>query len=736
MILLICCLSGGAATALPDGRVYEMVSPPYKGGYGVDLGAAILATEENGNRVEYMSFGAFNGLTGGPKAPGYMALRTDGGWSSVPLVPPAAISPETIGNDLSRSFSQSVTFDNAGPNYGAGKYQNETDVFLLHDTSLPDTEEYFEVAGNIFLTSLEGKPFRSSVSYVSGSPDLCHLVLDTDQPLLVEAEESQQIHNELYELDQGCSGATPALRVVGLNNESRLISPRCEVLLGLDPRDSNAIADEGSEIYFTANVQGGEHPDCVTGRHQIFDRISGSKTIEVSRPLSEPCDGVVAPNTVPCEDAGTRMSSDFAAASEDGSHVVFTTSQRLTGEDLDSGNDVYMAGVGCPGGPGEGCESSDRELTEMSQVSHDPRAGQSADVLGVVRVAPDGKRVYFVAEGDLLTVTEEARLEGEGRDVPTDGAANLYVYELGTNTTKFVTDLCSGPELSGKVESARCPPNLVAGPQNRNDTEIWEHGNAETSGQDARYLVFASYGRLVTGDADTAADVYRYDAVTGRLDRISIGVAGYDANGNRDGFDATIGLHWGASLVTEKYELASRAMSEDGTRIVFSSAEPLSPSVSNGDDNIYEWQEGGGEGEVGMISTGTAGESDAEPVISPPGGDVFFTTVQGLVKEDTDGAADVYDARRGGGFPPPQAPRLECLEACQGPLSAPAPVVIPGSESQQPGENAVPAGKVATTNKKGVVGKHKKANKKRTKRRKSKARKAKSGRRKIGGDRS
>jgi hypothetical protein len=734
LVLLICGCSAGTVAALPDGRVYEMVSPVYKGGYGVDLGAAILATEEEGNRVEYVSFGAFNGVAGSVKQPGYMAQRTGNGWFSVPLVPPSGLAPETIGSDLSRSLSQSVTLDNAGPSYGAGKYENETDVFLLHGTLLPDVEEYFEVAGNIFLTSVEKKPFRSGIFYVGGSPDLCHLVFGADQPVLPEALESQTPHFELYELDRGCGGVTPALRMIGLKNDGRLMSPSCRILPG-GQQSSNAIADDGSEIYFTANVETVEQPACIFGRHQIFVRLGGSKTIEVSRALSEPCDKVVA-DMVPCEHAEARASSDFVAASEDGSRVVFTTGQSLAGEDVDSGNDVYMASVGCPDGPSEACQPSERQLTGMSQLSHDPRPGQSAGVLGVVRVAPDASRVYFVAEGDLLTVSEEEALTSEGRNMPVEGAANLYAYETGTKTTKFITELCSGPELSGRIESVRCPPDLLAGSSSRNDREMWENGDAETSGQDARYLVFASYGRLVPADTDRAADIYRYDAVTGRLDRVSIGVKGYDANGNHDGFDATIGRHVEQALVTEKYELAMRAMSEDGTRIVFSSAEPLSPSVSNGVENIYEWQEAGGadEGEVAMISTGAATEFDAEPVISPSGRDVFFTTVQGLVAEDTDGAADVYDARRGGGFPPPPAPRLECLEGCQGPLSAPAPALIPGSESQQPGENAVLSSKERATSKKHAAsGKRKKVHKRRAKRRKGKARKARFMHRKGGG---
>ncbi len=717
-----------------------MVSPPYKGGYGVDAQDAITATEEQGNRVEYFSFGTFGGAAGAPSPSGYMAQRTADGWSSTSLIVPASISQETFGADVSRSLSQSVTLGDTGPNHGSGVDQNETDVFLLHDTSLPDTEEYFEVAGYIHPFGEEFLSNAGGISYDGASSDLCHLVFESDQPVLPEAQEALAPHSELYELDHGCDGTSPAVRVIGLKNDGKLISRRCQDYLGSPDVHSNAIADGGSEIYFEANVETGENPVCGGGKgeNQIFVRLGGSRTVEVSRAPSVPCD-ISAAVEVPCEDAAARKGSTFAAASEDGSRVFFTTAQSLVGEDGDSGNDVYMASVGCPGGPEEVCETRERQLTGMSQVSHDPRAGQAANVLGVVRVAPDGSRVYFVAEGDLLTVSEEEALVNEGRGVPVQGAANLYVYDVDSKTTSFVAYLCSGPELSGEVESGRCGSNLDSrsGRVGVNDSKLWTVSDAETSGQDARYLLFTSYGQLVPGDTDTAADVYRYDAVTGRLNRVSIEVAGYDTNGNDDSFDATIRSHASGSDgfgppvgVSEKYELANRAMTEDGSRVVFMSAGPLSPDVVNHTVNVYEWHEeaDGGEGEVALISTGTSNEPDEEAMITPSGQDIFFTSSQDLVEQDTDGAADIYDARHDGGFAPAPARPLECIEACQGPLSAPAALLVPGSVSQQPGENLVPSGGKLVTSKKPAGHAKKKAKKKaKEPRKKGKARKAVSG---------
>ena len=57
------------------------------------------------------------------------------------------------------------------------------------------------------------------------------------------------------------------------------------------------------------------------------------------------------------------------------------------------------------------------------------------------------------------------------------------------------------------------------------------------------------------------------------------------------------------------------------------------------------------------------------------GRDVFFGTRESLVAQDQDSAGDVYDARVGGGFPPPPPSTVECEgDACSTPPSAPVDV--------------------------------------------------------------
>ncbi len=68
------------------------------------------------------------------------------------------------------------------------------------------------------------------------------------------------------------------------------------------------------------------------------------------------------------------------------------------------------------------------------------------------------------------------------------------------------------------------------------------------------------------------------------------------------------------------------------------------------------------------------------------GKDIFFVTSQGLVPQDTDGVADVYDARLDGGFPAAPAARKNARAMrARAPLTNPAPLLVPGSVSQAPG---------------------------------------------------
>ena len=97
-----------------------------------------------------------------------------------------------------------------------------------------------------------------------------------------------------------------------------------------------------------------------------------------------------------------------------------------------------------------------------------------------------------------------------------------------------------------------------------------------------------------------------------------------------------------------------RNVSDTG-QVFFNTTDPLLPTDNNGRQNVYEYE----QGDLSLLSTGASVDDSLFIDASPSGNDVFITTSQQLLPQDTDRAMDVYDARVGGGFP----------------FSAPAPAV-------------------------------------------------------------
>lgn len=113
-----------------------------------------------------------------------------------------------------------------------------------------------------------------------------------------------------------------------------------------------------------------------------------------------------------------------------------------------------------------------------------------------------------------------------------------------------------------------------------------------------------------------------------------------------------------------------RVLSVAGTRVFFETPDPLIVTDTNGQRDVYQWEANGvGScakvgGCIGLISSGR--DTDVANFLdaSASGDDVFFVTDGSLVPNDP-GAADVYDARVGGGFPVPEPP-IPCIgDACQ-----------------------------------------------------------------------
>jgi hypothetical protein len=351
---------------------------------------------------------------------------------------------------------------------------------------------------------------------------------------------------------------------------------------------------------------------------QLWARVAGSATVAVSG--SECTREAGDPGGV-CNGASAVT---YAGGAVDGSRVFFTTSQQLVNGDIDSddgidpyaGNDLYAcdipAGAPAPVGATNPCDS----LTEISGA----RSG--ARVESVVSVSGDGSRVYFVAQGVLA---DNLDVSGVGARA---GAENLYLWERDPG------------HPAGQIR-------YIARLRSRNDLT-----QAQMT-PDGRYLLLVTTNTLEPGDTDDAKDVYRYDAQTSTMVRVSASVAG--VGGNAQGFDVTIP--------------EQPAMSADGSTVIFDTAEALSISDVNGVDDAYSWR----DGQVSLISPG----GGSAVGVTPSGRDLFFRTAAQVLSADSDANADLYDARLGGGFAPAQTPPACSGDECRGQRSRPPALAEP-----------------------------------------------------------
>lgn len=355
VVLAVTALTAAPALALPEGRHYEMVSPPYKGGYGViDLLATAMLGPGEGEGVVFDSDGHFAGQPIGAITGSYLASRGATGWSTSPLLPPESLVATSQLNDLSPTL-KGLYLGAPGPNSAAAEFEGGQN-FLWHDLLAPDTGAAFstpfsEVSFGVHLERVDGKPFSTLAGDVGSDTGFCDVVFnDGSEPPGGEGEallSEGRANRELYDLATdapGCGGER-ALRLVavanrlGSHHEPALIEPACNPYLGAG---INSVAAGGSEIFFGTAVDGHSCAD-----EGLFVRVGGERTLEVSRPLeaSKPfggCEGEAggaADGTVgevPCVGANTRAGAQFQGASEDGSRVFFTTTTPLVAEDKDS----------------------------------------------------------------------------------------------------------------------------------------------------------------------------------------------------------------------------------------------------------------------------------------------------------------------------------------------------------------------------------------------------------------
>jgi DNA-binding beta-propeller fold protein YncE len=678
---------------LADCREYELVTPPDKDGALVDTGGFLTppVVALDGSRVLAKSIQCFHGpasCTGIRQTEGepYAFTRTETGWMTEPLAPsPAAGSTMLSYNADTGSVLYALA---ATPPALEQFYARRPDGTL---TAIgPISED----------TGVRVAAVASSVLVTSN--DLSHVVFENSG--LWPSLESGATGDTVFEYT-GTGNPKPELvGVTGPAGSESLISA-CGTTIGgerLTHSTYNSLSSDGRTVFFTVQPCGsgtGENTAHRVPAFRLYERVeqaAGMASVLVSGSAPEPeCD-----TTCQAQPPGDAI---YEGASTDGSRVFFTSTQQLTdgaGEDRHKGDSAMNPGCAstapsssgcnlyefvCPGH----CESgSERKLVDVSAGDN---SGLGPQVQGVVAVSPDGSSTSFIAHGVLTEKErpgckaefEAAARTGEGGCVASPGANNLYVYREGH--VVFVATLAESDhrEWGGGLGIANVTP-------------------------DGRFLVFTSH-RGLTADVsrrEGPAQVYRYDAETGELLRVSVGERGYNDDGNASATDARIVNASAGIAGGDGPSRLNPTMSNDGRYVFFESSAALAPGALNDQhvtgnpgilaENVYEWEAPGAQPSAGAPACSTPGGcvsliSDGQDLnegsnahentsavellgTDETGSNVFFWTADQLVGQDTDSQVDLYDARVNGGFAEPVV-RQSCgsIEACH-PSGAAAPV--------------------------------------------------------------
>jgi hypothetical protein len=664
---------------LPDDRAYEMVTPPSKDAALIGVGLLIPSPDvsADGSRLVMTSIQCLieaPSCTGTRQNEGepYEFSRTSSGWRTTPLAPPPG-TEDANSAWLANADEGTALFSIPNPSSGEDDFYGRLSDGALAEIG-PATPPASGPVGPVFGSSL-----------ILATPSLSKVAYELKPPLTWPFDDS--VVNSAFEFTDRGSTAPVLVGVRGGAGDTKLVS-ECGTSLG-NASNHHAMSIDGEIVYFTA--EGHDHGPCPAGAEappvdELYARIGAATSVAVSQRSPTDCSG-------PCLSSAPG-DARFEEASRDGTQVFFTDTQQLTdqaSQDPSSSDSATM--TRCQNTTGEnGCNLYEYDFDaavghNLLTISAGDKSGHGPRVQRVMAVSPDGSHVYFVARGVLTTT---ANADGQ---TPTDGGENLYAFERDASHPgghlAFVATLDA--KDAGESASTVLQPNVTP---------------------EGRYLVFTSHADLTSDDTSgtSAAQVFRYDASTAQLLRVSVGDRGFGDNGNRpgDGGCANSEFCPRDASIAPSTNLARRdlTMSDDGSYVFFDSPVGLTPraldEVVIGSNeglpiyaqNVYEYH----EGHVFLISDGkdtaTAprGRRSATELVGvdSSGADVFFTTSDQLVPQDTDTQLDYYDARTGGGFPAaPTAAACSEVDTCHAApsLGAPAPLAAsitfsgPGNQS-------------------------------------------------------
>ena len=577
---------------LPDGRAWEMVSPPNKDGAEPEAltreGGTIQAAV-NGNAITYVADGPMPAGVApegnrNPEPTQVLSIRGPGGWQSQDIV-----TPNTTGAGVSpghapeyQFFSPNLALALVDPFYSTSnlaspplsppvpgeereeKGEQESTSYLRADaplrpersreeteTEFAETQENYAVAqangnkkanaGFLALVTEANQPGpgfgeeleTEGIVPVGATPDLSHVVFQSKKAasgMYIWGGSSRNTKLQLVsQLPEAEGGTHLSSELAGFGG--------AQGQHGLSSDARHAISSDGSLVFWTYK-QGG------STFHLYVHDTETDKTFRIDSPQPG----------APAVSETSPADAVFQTATSDGMKVFFTDTQRLTHEAkaVRGAPDLYVFELEDEGGTLSGKVV---DLTPEGGADLLIRNHVTGGVIGASEEeGEDGVYVYFVADGALTANATRGACSGEEEQRPRGSTCNLYVRHFNPETlewepTKLIAELSSedNPDWGG----ASAEGNL----------------SLETSrvSPDGEYLAFMS-DRSLTGYNNEDAgeqhvgerrdeEVYLYNAGNGSLVCASCNPTGARPRGVLDlGQDNTGGSGEGLGLVVDRGE--------------------------------------------------------------------------------------------------------------------------------------------------------------------------------------
>ena len=368
-----------------DGRAWEMVSPPQKHGGSLEpirkeggaiqaaadgSGIAYVATAPVDERPEGSRSAVVSELSaearraGGVEHPGHNDAASGSGGPE----PGKASEYKLFSADLARGAVEPIgrTPLSPRPSEPSEPEAERTPYLREPDGSFTAFANKGNVAPGVKFGGEEVEPevFVSGVEFVTGTPDLSHVLVGSPSALVAGFENAGA--QSIYEWSEGKLKLTPVS-----------VLPDGEPAAGANVGNGsfqvrNAISADGSRIFFSVGAE-------------LYMRETKPGSTGKTLRIDTPEEGV--------KEASPRAT--FQLASADGSKVLFTDQARLTSDASakEGQPDLYECEIEMAG---------EEPSCNLRDLSADPHANEAADVQGaVIGAGEDGGRVYFVTNGAL-----------------------------------------------------------------------------------------------------------------------------------------------------------------------------------------------------------------------------------------------------------------------------------------------------------------------------------------------